>query len=56
MADDIIGMHEVLDALEAVIRSSDPDKRAALAKVMDGGCGIPHWTESGHSPDPIGRG
>jgi len=38
MTDDepIIGMYELLEALEAVIKASDPDKRAALASVIDG--------------------
>jgi hypothetical protein len=28
-------MYHLLDALEAVIRASDPDKRQALAKIVD---------------------
>lgn len=32
----VIGMYELLDALEAVIQAADPAKRAALAEVLDG--------------------
>jgi hypothetical protein len=32
----IVGMYEVLDALEAAIASADPTKREALAKAIDG--------------------
>ncbi|QND70023.1 hypothetical protein [Tardiphaga robiniae] len=32
----MIGMYELLDALEAVIQAADPAKRAALAEVLDG--------------------
>jgi hypothetical protein len=31
----ITGMYELLDAIEAVIGSSDPEKREALAKTID---------------------
>jgi hypothetical protein len=31
----IIGMYELLDAIEAVIRCSDPEKRETLAKTID---------------------
>ena len=31
----IIGMYELLDAIEAVITSSDPQKRETLAKTID---------------------
>src|SRR5262249_18757120 len=33
--DDLIGMYDLVDALEAVIRSSDPAKREALAATID---------------------
>jgi hypothetical protein len=33
--DEIVGMYEVLDALEAVIKAADPDKRNALAETID---------------------
>jgi hypothetical protein len=33
--DQIVGMYEVLDALEAVIYSADPIKRKDLAEIMD---------------------
>jgi hypothetical protein len=36
VTEEIIGMYEVLDALEAVIKAADPDKRATLAEAMDG--------------------
>lgn len=32
----VIGMYELLDALESVIQAADPTKRAALAEVLDG--------------------
>jgi hypothetical protein len=35
MTDQITGMYEVLEAIEAVVEASDPSKRAALAKTMD---------------------
>lgn len=37
MTDDepIIGMYELIDALEAVIQAADPAKRAALAATVD---------------------
>ena len=34
--EEIIGMWEVLDAIEAVIQCADPAKREALARTMDG--------------------
>jgi hypothetical protein len=34
--DEIIGMYEVLDALEAVIKAADPSKRKQLAETIDG--------------------
>lgn len=34
--DDFVCMHDVLDALEAVIGASDPKKREALADAIDG--------------------
>jgi hypothetical protein len=44
MTDDIVvGMYEVLDALEAVIKAADPEKRSVLAATIDG------YTE--HFPD-----
>jgi hypothetical protein len=33
--DNPTGMYELFDAIEAVIRSSDPAKRAALAETID---------------------
>lgn len=38
MTDDgpIVGMYDLLEALEAVIKAADPDKRAALAATIDG--------------------
>jgi hypothetical protein len=33
--EDIVGMYELLVAVEAVIQAADPKKRAALAKTMD---------------------
>lgn len=38
MTDDepIVGMYDLLEALEAVIKTADPDKRAALAVTVDG--------------------
>jgi hypothetical protein len=33
--DEPTGMYELVDAIEAVIASSDPAKRAALAKTID---------------------
>jgi hypothetical protein len=35
MTDEPTGMYELLEAIEAVVRASDPDKRAALAKTID---------------------
>ncbi|MBN8978902.1 MAG: hypothetical protein J0I08_20740 [Rhizobiales bacterium] len=47
-------MHDVLDALEAVIASSDPKKREALAAAIDGYAeSFPedfHWSISAQSP------
>jgi hypothetical protein len=34
--DDLIGMYELIDAVEAVIKSSDLAKREALAATIDG--------------------
>ncbi len=34
--DDIVGMYELLDAIEAVIKAADPTKREALAQTIDG--------------------
>jgi len=31
-----VGMYDLLEALEAVIKAADPDKRAALAVTIDG--------------------
>lgn len=31
----LVGMYELLEALEAVIKAADPDKRAALAATID---------------------
>jgi hypothetical protein len=33
---DLIGMYELIDAVEAVIKSSDPAKLEALAATIDG--------------------
>jgi hypothetical protein len=33
--EEITGMYELLDALEATLQSADPDKREALAKTID---------------------
>lgn len=33
--DKIIGIYELLDAIEAVIKASDPEKREALARTID---------------------
>ena len=33
--DDIIGIYELLDAIEAVIKAADPAKREALAQTID---------------------
>jgi hypothetical protein len=35
MSEEIVSMYEVLDALEAVIKAADPDKRNALAEIID---------------------
>jgi hypothetical protein len=35
VSDEIIGMYELMDALEAVIKSSGPEKRKALAETVD---------------------
>ena len=35
MTDELTGMYELLEAIEAVIKASDPDKRAALANTID---------------------
>jgi hypothetical protein len=34
--DDPVGMYELLDAIEAVIKAADPAKREALAQTIDG--------------------
>jgi hypothetical protein len=33
--EEITGMYEVLDALEAVLKAADPEKRATLARTLD---------------------
>ena len=33
--DEITGMYELLDAIEAVIKAADPAKREALARTID---------------------
>ena len=33
--DDIIGIYELLDAIEAVIKAADPAKRETLAQTID---------------------
>ena len=33
--DDITGIYELLDAIEAVIKAADPGKREALARTID---------------------
>jgi hypothetical protein len=35
MSQDIIGVYELLDAIEAVIKAADPAKRDALARTID---------------------
>jgi hypothetical protein len=35
MSEEIVGMYELLDALEAVIRAADATKRKALAETVD---------------------
>ena len=35
MNDELTGMYELLEAIEAAIKASAPDKRAALAKTID---------------------
>jgi hypothetical protein len=35
MDDDLTSMYDVLDALEQVLKASDPAKRQALAKAID---------------------
>jgi hypothetical protein len=52
--DDITGMYELFDAVDAVIRASDPAKREALAQTMDAyhDC-FPeefHWAIGAQSP------
>ena len=52
--DEFVGMYEVLEAIEAVIRASDPAKRKVLAKVIDAyhDC-CPdefHWATGAQSP------
>ena len=50
----ITGMYELLDAIEAVIGSSDPQKRATLAKTIDAYCeDFPEdffWATSAQAP------
>lgn len=41
--EDIVGMYELLAAVEEVIQAADPKKRAALAKTIDGLCRRPGW-------------
>ena len=36
MSDEIIGMYDFLDALEAAIKSADPEKQKALVESIDG--------------------
>lgn len=36
--DNPVGLYEVLDALEAVLRAADPAKRETLAQTMDAYC------------------
>ena len=35
MSQDLIGVYELLDAIEAVIKAADPAKREALAQTID---------------------
>jgi hypothetical protein len=52
--DNPVGMYEVLEALEAALRSSEPPKREALAQTIDAYCeDFPedfHWATSAQSP------
>jgi hypothetical protein len=51
---EIVGMYELVDAIEAVIITSDPAKRKALAEVLDSYHeDFPeefHWAISAQSP------
>src|SRR5450756_1550319 len=52
--EDIVGMYELLAAVEAVIQAADPKKRAALAKIIDAYADGPvgeerHWSISPQS-------
>ena len=50
----ITGMYELLDAIESVISSADPAKRATLAKTIDAYCeDFPEdffWARGAQSP------
>lgn len=50
----IIGMYDVIEALEDVIKASDPAKRAVLAEMLDGyGESFPDeffWATSAQAP------
>ena len=35
MSQDIIGIYELLDAIQSVIKAADPEKRDALARTID---------------------
>jgi hypothetical protein len=52
--DDFTSMYDVLDALEAAIGASDPEKRESLADAIDGYSEtFPedfHWATGGQSP------
>jgi hypothetical protein len=50
---EITGMYELVDALEATLQSADPDKREALAKVIDAYHNFPeefHWAIGARAP------
>jgi hypothetical protein len=46
MDDDITGMYELLDAIEAVIKAANPAKREALARTMPGPTTSPRRDQS----------
>jgi hypothetical protein len=53
--EDIVGMYELLAAVEAVIQAADPKKRAALAKTIDAYAEGPvgeefHWATGPQAP------
>ena len=52
--DTFVGMYDFIEALEAVIKAADPDKRAVLAGAIDGyGDNCPDeffWAFGGQAP------